>query len=242
MSLGSPGEILATRYLVIDKYILLDTKPGYLPQTPDPENLQSIRPYLRLIPYRLHVPQVYGVISLSDGNQGQNILLLEKPPLKIIEAKTSLDVQLCSELTTAWSDATSMRQLNWLWQMAQLWQPLASEGVASSLLSPQLLRVEGSLVRLLELRYEEDSVLSLAQLGQFWQQLVSTAKPAIAEFLKDICHLLITEEIYAAEQLVKVVDKGLSTLGSSQSPTITIGTVSDTGAEPSTQRRCLLST
>ncbi|MFB2771411.1 protein phosphatase 2C domain-containing protein [Pelatocladus sp. BLCC-F211] len=234
MNLGNPGEILATRYLVIDKYILLDTQPGYLPQTPDPEKLQSIRPYLRLIPYRLHVPQVYGVISLSDSSQGQDILLLEKPPLKIIDSTASLDVQLCSELTTAWRDATSMRQLNWLWQIAQLWQPLASEGVASSLLSPELLRVEGSLVRLLELHYEEDSVPSLSQLGEFWQQLVNTAKPAIAEFLKDICHSLLTEKIYAAEQLVRVVDKGLSTLGSSQSPAITIATVSDTG--PSRQR------
>ncbi|TBR57250.1 serine/threonine protein phosphatase [Westiellopsis prolifica IICB1] len=235
MKLGNPGDILATRYLVIDKSILLDTKPGYLPQTPDPEKLQSIRPYLRLIPYRLHVPQVYGVISLSDGSQGRDILLLEKPPLKITDDSTaSLDVQLCSELTTAWRDATSMRQLNWLWQIAQLWQPLASEGVASSLLSSQLLMVEGSLVRLLELRYEEDYVPSLAQLGEFWQQLVSTAKPAIAEFLKEICHSLVTEKIYAAEQLVKVVDKGLSTLGSTQSPAITIATVSDTG--PSRQR------
>ncbi|MCP6761522.1 MAG: protein phosphatase 2C domain-containing protein [Fischerella sp. CENA71] len=234
MNLGNPGEILATRYLVIDKYILLDTQPGYLPQTPDPEKLQLIRPYLRLIPYRLHVPQVYGVISLSDGSQGQDILLLEKPPLKITDSTTSLDVKLCSELTTAWRDANSMRQLNWLWQIAQLWQPLASEGVASSLLSPELLRVEGSLIRLLELHYEEDSVPSLSQLGEFWQQLVSTAKPAIAEFLKDICHSLLTEKIYAAEQLVRVVDKGLSTLGSSQSPAITIATVSDTG--PSRQR------
>ncbi|WP_337885735.1 PP2C family protein-serine/threonine phosphatase [Fischerella thermalis] len=233
-NLGNPGEILATRYLVIDKYILLDTKPGYLPQTPDPEKLQSIRPYLRLIPYRLHVPQVYGVVSLSNGSQGQDILLLEKPPLKIIYSATSFDVQLCGELTTAWREATSMRQLNWLWQIAQLWQPLASEGVASSLLTPQLLRVEGSLVRLLELRYEEDSVVSLAHLGEFWQQLVSTAKPAIAEFVKEICYALIKGEIHTAEQLVKVLDKGLSTLGRSQSPAITIATVSDTG--PSRQR------
>jgi protein phosphatase len=234
LNLGNPGEILATRYLVIDKYILLDTKPGYLPQTPDPEKLQSIRPYLRLIPYRLHVPQVYGVVSLSNGSQEQDILLLEKPPLKIIYSATSFDVQLCGELTTAWREATSMRQLNWLWQIAQLWQPLASEGVASSLLTPQLLRLEGSLVRLLELRYEEDSVASLAHLGEFWQQLVSTAKPAIAEFVKEICYALIKGEIHTAEQLVKVLDKGLSTLGRSQSPAITIATVSDTG--PSRQR------
>ena len=61
-------------------------------------------------------------------------------------------MQLCSQLDNAWRDATSMRQLNWLWQIANLWQPLHSQGVANSLIDPYLLRVEGSLVRLLELR------------------------------------------------------------------------------------------
>jgi protein phosphatase len=234
LNLGNPGQILATRYLVIDKSIILDTKPGFLPQTPDPEKLQAIRPYLRLIPYRLHVPQVYGVLSVSNGGQAREILLLEKPPIKILDGTASLTVQLCSEFTTAWRDATSMRQLNWLWQIAQLWQPLASEGVASSLLDPHILRVEGSLVRLLELHFQEDSLPSLSQLGEFWQQLLSGAKPAIAGFLSETCRCLIEGEIQAAEQLVRVLDKGLTELGRSQSPTITIATKSDTG--PSRQR------
>ncbi|MBR8834006.1 MAG: protein phosphatase 2C domain-containing protein [Stigonema ocellatum SAG 48.90 = DSM 106950] len=231
----NPGEILADRYLVINKSILLDTKPGLPAQTPELENLQTIRPYLRLIPYRLHIPQVYGVLTLTDGGSQPEILLLEKPPLNIDIDGTATSVHLCSKLTTAWREATSMRQLNWLWQIAQLWQPLTSEGVASSLLDQELLRVEGSLVRLLELQQDLHSAPELPQLGKFWQQqLLPTAKPAIAEFVSAICRSLGQGEIHSGEQLTTILDQGLAEIGQCQIPTIKIATKSDTG--PSRQR------
>ncbi len=231
-SVDNCGEILADRYLVISKSILLDTKPGLVPNSPSAEYLQVIRPYLRLIPYRLHVPQVYGVLTLTDGGSEQEILLLEKPPLNVDGAANI--VQLCSQMSTAWESATSMRQLSWLWQTAQLWQPLINEGVASSLLDPHLLRVEGSLVRLLELLPDLNSAPELPQIGEFWQQLVPTAKPAIAEFLGEICRCLHLGEIHSSEQLVAILDRGLLEIGRSQTPTIKIATKSDTG--PSRQR------
>ncbi|MBG1266070.1 protein phosphatase 2C domain-containing protein [Nostoc sp. WHI] len=231
-SVGSPGQILADRYLVLDKFVLLDTKPGLLAQTPELDNLQSLKPYLRLIPYRLHVPQVYGVLPLADASSHQEILLLEKPPLLVDD--TIQQVHLCSELITAWRDATSMRQLNWLWQIAHLWQPLASEGVASSLLDSHVLRVEGSLVRLLELRFDTATPPELPQLGEFWRQLVTYAKPAVAEFVEHVSLSLIQGEIHSSEQLITVLDRGLAQLGRSQTPTIKIITKTDTG--PSRQR------
>jgi len=168
LNVAKPGEILAERYLVINKSVVLDTKPGLLPQMPELENLQAIKAYLRLIPYRLHTPQVYGILPLTDGQSQQDILLLEKPPL--VADDTGQQVELCSQLTTAWGNASSIRQINWLWQIAHLWQPLSSEGVASSLIDPYLLRVEGSLVRLLELRSDSSTAPGLPQLGEFWQQ------------------------------------------------------------------------
>ncbi|MHC5598720.1 MAG: PP2C family protein-serine/threonine phosphatase, partial [Nostoc sp.] len=232
LSVGSPGEILADRYLVLDKFVLLDTKPGLLALTPELDNQQIPRAYLRLIPYRLHVPQLYGVLFIADGTSHREILLLEKPPLLVDE--TIQQVHLCSELTTAWRDATSMRQLNWLWQIAHLWQPLASEGVASSLLDSYVLRVEGSLVRLLDLRFDTTTSPELPQLGEFWQQLVSDAKPAVAEFVQQVSLSLIQGEINSTDQLIGVLDRGLAGLGRSQTPTIQIITKSETG--PSRQR------
>lgn len=227
VSVAQPKELLAERYLVISKSVLLDTKPGIPPQTPDVESLPAVRPYLRLFPYRLYVPQVYGVLQL-EGTATREILLLEKPPL-VINDTTDLDVQLERELTTAWQAATSMRQLNWLWQIAHLWQPLASEGVASSLLTPFVLRAEGPLVRLLELRYDKQTP-SLAELGEFWQQqLCEKTKPAIAEFVKEVSRSLIAQEIRSGEQLVAVLDKGLAEVGKWQKPIIKISTKSDIG-------------
>ncbi|KAF3891047.1 MULTISPECIES: PP2C family protein-serine/threonine phosphatase [Nostocales] len=227
ISVAQPKELLADRYLVISKSVLLDTKPGLPPQTPDVESVPAVRPYLRLFPYRLYVPQVYGVLQL-EGTTSREILLLEKPPLCIKET-AELDVQLESELTTAWQTATSMRQLNWLWQIAHLWQPLAGEGVASSLLTPEVLRAEGPLVRLLELRYDKQTP-NLAELGEFWQQqLCHKVRPAIAEFVKEICRSLISQEMRSAEQLIAVLDKGLAEVGKWQKPTIKISTKSDIG-------------
>jgi|GEM_PF-917716 len=226
------GEILADRYLVISKSILFDSKPGLLPQTSELENLQIIKPYLRLIPYRLHVPQVYGVLTLTKGSAKQEVLLLEKPPLNT--DNIAKEVHLCSELTTAWGSASSMRQLNWLWQIAQLWQPLAGEGVVSSLLDQELLRVEGPLVRLLELQIDGHSTPELPQLGEFWHQLLPTAKPAIAEFVNAICSSLQQGKIHSSEQLIAILDQGLAEIGQWQTPTIKIATKSDKG--PSCQR------
>ncbi|MDB9342052.1 serine/threonine-protein phosphatase [Nodularia spumigena CS-586/05] len=232
LSVGSPGDVLADRYLVISKSVVLDRKPGLLPQSPELDNLESIKAYLRLIPYSLNVPQVYGILPLSEGKSHKEILLLEQPPLYV--DSSGLQVQLCSQLDNAWRDATSMRQLNWLWQIANLWQPLHSQGVANSLIDPYLLRVEGSLVRLLELRSDASKAPALAELGKFWQKLESKSKPAISEFVHEICNFLIQGKINSPEILISVLDKGLAELGRSQTPTIKIVTKTETG--PSRQR------
>ncbi|MBE9005277.1 protein phosphatase 2C domain-containing protein [Fortiea sp. LEGE XX443] len=233
LNVGSPGEILADRYLVINESVVLDTKPGLLPQGLEAENLQTIRAYLRLIPYSLHIPQVYGMLSLQDGLSRKEILLLEKPPL-LVEPTTDTQLRLCPQLTTAWRTATSMRQLNWLWQLAHLWQPLVSEGVASSLIDSHLLRVEGSLVRLLELRFDTSTAPQLSHLGDFWQQLLPDTKPVIAEFVNQVSNFLIQGDINSPEVLIAVLDRGLAELGKLQSPTIKIITKTDTG--PKRQR------
>ncbi|ADI64581.1 protein serine/threonine phosphatase ['Nostoc azollae' 0708] len=240
LNLVSPGEILADRYLVIGQSIIFDLKPGLVPQIPELDNLDRIRAYLKLIPYRLNIPQVYGMLSLDERQSQPKILLLEKPP--ILVDSTDSQVYLCSKLTRDWGDASSMRQMNWLWQIAHLWEPLLTEGVASSLLDPHLLRVEGALVRLLELHFDSPTVPTLSQLGAFWEQLLKDAKPAIAEFLKQISDGLIHGEISSSEQLIAVLDQGLAGLGTAssgrnaptQNTTIKIITQTDTG--PSRQR------
>jgi protein phosphatase len=122
-----------------------------------------------------------------------------------------------------------MRQIHWLWQLANLWQPLALEGVASSLLDSSILRVEGVIIRLLELRFDGKNSPTLTQLGEFWQQLLPTTKPNIAPFVQQVCDWLIKGEINSSSQLIKILDQGLSQLAKSQTTTIKIYTKTDPG-------------
>ncbi|MEB3219027.1 MAG: protein phosphatase 2C domain-containing protein [Nostocales cyanobacterium 94392] len=227
--LGNSGELLQERYLIIEDHVLLDTKPGILPEIPEQQKLDEIKSYLRLIPYRLHVPQVYGLFTLNVGNTSTEILLLEKPP--IILSESPIKVKLCDKFTDAWKNATSLRQLNWLWQIAQLWQPLVSFGVGSSLLAKNLIRTEASIVRLLELNSDGESTPALSALGEFWQQqLLAQAQPGIGNFLGEVCGLLIEGKIHSSEQLVGVLDRGLTSLSQSHNSTIKVFTVTDKGS------------
>ena len=222
------GELVAERYLLKSDRIFLDTKPGLLPETPDLDTSSAIKPYLRLVKYRLQIPQVYGSASLNN----KEILLLEQAPIYTDAVPQS--GQLMPQLCRAWKEASSLRQINWLLQIAQLWQPLQSEGVASSLLVPQLLRVDRSLVRLLQLQLDEDKEPTLSQLGQLWSQLATGARPSIAGFLHQLSKALQQGEFQSAEQLIACLDLALAEVGRSSARKIEISTCTDTG--PSRQR------
>lgn len=232
-----PGDTIADRYVVVNARVLLDTQPGMPPETPL-DIPGSLTPYLRLAPYSLHVPQLYGRLIPLEGHSRSNLWLLEDAPISSYISgqgarrdKQSPPVagQLLPELTSAWDKAPAMRQLNWLWQLAILWQPLSSEGVAGTLLSPTLLRVEGSIVRLLELQLDPKSAPTLQHLGQLWSQWIAGAAPTIAEFLKQLCTQLRDGQIRTSEQLIALLDQGLNNCGRSQIRTYQIFTRTDSG-------------
>ncbi|OLP19156.1 hypothetical protein BST81_07715 [Leptolyngbya sp. 'hensonii'] len=133
------GEVVAERYYVVAPQIWLDTEPGEqaLIPTPLPE---AITPYLQLYPQRLHVPEVFGFCRLKAAN----VLLLENIPLD------SKGILLPS-LAQVWRQTPPIRQVYWLWQVLQLWFPLAQLGVAGSLLVHENIRVEGWRIRLNQL-------------------------------------------------------------------------------------------
>lgn len=222
------GELVADRYLLNEDRIFLDTKPALVPDTSE-EIPPFIQPYLKLFPYRLHIPQVYGLLPRKkDRRNIAEIWLLEQIPVDVSTGK------IRPELIKVWKNAPAMRQLNWLWQMANLWRPLEKYGVSSSLIKPELLRVEGSIFRLLELSYDNKKTPTLKHLGQLWLKWTATADPFIANFLKYVCHQLIHGEIHSADNLVDLLEKGLAVLGRSQSRHIRIATRTDQG--PSRRR------
>jgi len=216
-----PGDKIADRYLLKRDRLLIDTQPEQLPELPE-EIPNFVTPYLRLFAYQLHVPQVYGLVSSKASKLSGDIWLLENGPIKK-DTET-----LMPELLQEWKGASAMRQLNWLWQIAQLWQPCITQGVASTLLTPQLLRVEGPVVRFVELQPDRKPP-NLSELGKLWQQWLDDAHPAIANFLGQLCQQMISRQIRNGEQLIGQLDKALVKCGRWYDRTVEIATGTDVG-------------
>ncbi len=179
-----PGTTIAARYQVKAAQIWLDTQPEVDPQVPLAVS-EIAQTYMLLYPYRLHVPEVYGVCR--EG--GDEILLLENVPL-------TENGELQPSIAQVWHQGTATRQVYWLWQMLELWTPLSELGVASSLLSPEQVRIEGWRIRLQELIFDEGQTSesfnrpTLANLAQSWLVLLPDAKPIIADKLQALCTLM----------------------------------------------------
>ncbi len=225
------GQMVANnRYMVVNDRVLLDTKPGWQPEVVD-RVTEEILPYLRLIGHRPHIPQVYGSIAInSAGRHNSTLWLLEKGPIYCQGSGAAFAGKLMPELTVAWKSAPSMRQLNWMWQMANLWEPMQLESTSGTLLQPELLRVEGGLVRVVELVFDDGgSPPQLADLGKLWKQWQKQARIGIAQAMEKICNQLISEEITTPTQLIAVLDEALRTAGQKQLLTCNYATLSHTG-------------
>ncbi len=201
------GKLVASRYRVEAPQIWLDTLPESKPDLPvELDSLGEIIPYLRLFPYRRHVPEVYGYARLENRREVTNILLLENVPV-------TASAGLYPGIAEAWLGARTVLQVYWLWQMTQLWNPLSAEGVASSLLVPENIRVQGGRVWLLELHADRVSgsqeipkIPSLGDLASCWWSWI-TQSNSVSNELQDIC-----QQMYAAEATTEAIDPALNQL------------------------------
>ncbi len=235
-----PGDTLASRYLCKAPHIFLDTQPAINPD-PFQEFPAECLPYLKLAPYRLHIPQLYDVVDLDRES---SILLMDGAPLAIAtsmdvsdtipdlregSAPSPLTVRLQPSLHQVWATAIALRQLNWLWQLANLWQPLQLQSVSQTLLTPNLLKVEGGILRLLELHPDPATPPSLADLGELWQQWLPDANASLKPFLEKLCQQLIKGKIQNSDQLVETLDRAIAHAGPSVKQEIVIGAQTDQG-------------
>jgi len=184
------GETVGDRYEVIAPQIWKDLKPEVPPQTPDTIPA-SVLPYLKAHRHRVHVPGVYDVVARPAGKPPW--ILLENAP---VNARSG---ELFPSLTSRWERGAAARQMSWLWQLWQLWQALAPLGVATSLLTPDHVRVEGWRVRLLQFT-PDPAPPTLKDLANCWEPLVASAQPAIAPSLAHVLELMKAGDL-APEQL-----------------------------------------
>lgn len=169
----SAGTILDRRYVVMAPQIWLDTKPAEpadLPNLPD-----LVLPYLRLHNLRLHLPELRGFFQAD----GRSIPLLTNVPIDDTG-------KLYPALGALWPQTTPVRQLAWFWQMLMLWEPLSEQGVASSLLAAENLRVEGWRVRLRELHLDQ-APPTLKDLAALWLRWISPTKSPLVPALQQLC-------------------------------------------------------
>lgn len=209
------GELLGDRYLVVQPHVILDTQPASLPSIPA-EIPSYLKPYLNLSSYRLHIPQIYGQLTLDNDQVVPDAWLLEYGTVPLNSEGNLAYSGLLPRLTDIWQQSTGLRQLNWLWQMAQLWQPLFYHKAAATLLNPDLLRVNGNLLQLLELDISQQKYPDLTQLGQLWSQWIETADRGIKEFLVKICDYLAQHPQLQPDRLIAILDQALRQYGQSR--------------------------
>ncbi|NCR68293.1 MAG: serine/threonine-protein phosphatase [Microcystis aeruginosa LL11-07] len=222
------GELIDNRYLVKQPQIVLDTKPAQAPQAPD-EPPSWISLYLKLLPFHLHIPQVYGYIPSPDERLNMDIWLLEYGTIPLDETGELIYPELLPTLAEVWSQASDLRQIHWLWQMAKLWHPLQKKAVVSSLLNPSLTRVNNQLLQLLELSKDEATAPNLRDLGALWAGLMPTAAANIQDFLASLTQELESGDLDRPESLIAILDYALQHYGGGQERSYEIFTCTDTG-------------
>jgi protein phosphatase len=96
-------------------------------------------------------------------------------------------------------------------------------------LNPSLLRVNGGVVQLLELSFDEPPVPQLSDLGELWGEWIGNADERVRDFLASLCEQLRSGEIDRPEYLISALDGGLQHYGRSGKRLYHLYTCTDTG-------------
>jgi protein phosphatase len=158
-----------------------------------------------------------------------DIWLLEYGTIPLDQTGELIYPELLPTLAEVWSQASDLRQIHWLWQMAKLWHPLQRKAVVSSLLNPSLTRVNDQLLQLLELSKDEATAPNLKDLGAFWTGLIPTAAANIQDFLVSLTQELESGDLDRPESLIAILDYALQHYGGGQERSYEIFTCTDTG-------------
>ena len=214
-----PESRIGDRYRVLSSQIVVDTDAFTLPELPL-EFQTYVVSYLKLSRLSLHLPRPYSLLLLGSELNLSEIFLLENVPI-------DRHGNLCPTLEEAWVTAPALRQINLLWQVLNLWQPLAEQNMTRTLIDPRLVRVDGMWVRLLELQADVAAV-QLVQLGDIWLQWRDMAKPEIAEPIAEFFYGLARGE-YDINKAIAYLDQLTLKVMQDQPLTVRIASASDVG-------------
>ena len=233
------GDTLSDRFVFRGPHVVLDIRPGLL-LNPDYDIPDLFLPYLKLFPYRIHYSQFFAVIWVGETEKAP-ILLLDNAPLipkdlpsaPIAEEESQrITAPLASALPLfqVWQQAKPLRQLNWLWQITRLWDPFLQQGVATSLVTSPLLRVEGPILRVLELHNDKpDSPPTLADLGEMLSQFKPLTSGTFNILFSEVCDALVQGEISDTEGLSAQIEDMMVKCREEKSLSVSLATQTDPG-------------
>ncbi|MGD1917833.1 MAG: PP2C family protein-serine/threonine phosphatase [Pleurocapsa sp.] len=211
------------RYLAISPQIFLDTKPSKPPLTPE-EVPVDIVAYLQLFPCYPHIPQVYGLLDNTEA------WLLDYGTVPhSLSGELKYPEQLLPKLTSLWSSATAFQQLNWLWQIAKLWKPLLGRKVGSTLLNPDLIRINGQVLQVMQLQADVEYQPSLRNLGDLWLAWSDNADTLVRDVIKQMAICLQTGKISDIRQAIAILDQAITKCRKGSKYSYQIYALSDSG-------------
>ncbi len=224
MDIYAIGDLLDDRYLIRGKGIVLDIYPGLPPKITE-DLPESIVIYLKLSAFKPHIPQVYG---LAHTKEHQEVWLLEYGTVPIdIDGRPEYP-DLLPKITEVWQEQSPLRQLNWLAQMAKLWQPLIDKDVAATLLQVDRLRFNGAILQILDLELDQENP-SLADLGKFWASWITDCDASIKDFCTELCRQLESKQIDDITMLLTIFNVAMQECGRSYYYQYRIFTSTDSG-------------
>jgi protein phosphatase len=200
---SQPGTLVSDRYLVLNDNILLDRYPAHPPEMPREISI-LLEAYLKLSYFIPHLPKVYSAVTL----EGEERILLEESAIYpyvipvISDPENQQESQsgtLMPTLQSEWAIATPFRLLNWVYQITTLWEALNRFNATETLFCMDCIRVDGGLVKLLELRFnpkkKENHTLPflLQYLIHYNDQSEDKADLTVMRRLRDMYEKLIHE-------------------------------------------------
>lgn len=218
------NTLINERYLALSERVFLETQPGKPPVTPE-EVPEEIVVYLQLFTCYPHIPQAYGMLDGTDAWLFDYGTVPTTDPAGLVINSE----QLIPRIEDLWTDATALKQLNWLWQIAKLWKPLASKNVAGTLLEPNLIRINGQVIQLLQLQADGKHQASLQDLGHLWLQWTEEVQPNIQDLVKQLASRLATGKILQAGQIVAILDRAIHLCRQAKQYSYQISALSDAG-------------
>ncbi len=201
------GELIENRFFVCGSNIVIDTKPALVPIFPESIPDEMI-PYLKLFSHRLYLPQIYGYIDKEFS-----AWLLEYESVPLDNKGNLIYAQLFPPIELSFFRASALRQVSWLWQMVQIWKPLSKHKVLSSLFLPNNIKISGGIIKLIELKLDEDYSPTLKDLGSLWSNWLPKLNPLVQQVIGKIVLCLQQKLVDNPDKLLAIFDQVLYILG-----------------------------